>query len=576
MIKRTPVLVAHDGRQFALERDGLHTIGAQNCSVLLDDESVSPKHAALIIARERIMLRAEEGDVWLNGAPVSGMAQLQEQDVITIGAFNLQLYFVDQQAAAPSAGSRFMPSPAADAFRLSDPMSEPPIPQGGPAIVYPQIPPRPTPAGAATDDEAVQPAAPPSAPVPPVPPAAPVPAAAHVEEGDEDYDPFEDEGAEEAHVPGVTTLPVPEDDDESLPESAALADDEEEDADDALAEDHYAAQPEAEIAADESEADDAYEQAYAAAEDDATDDDAAGAVPEEDTGKAERAVQPAPPSDALDEVFFTCYYPREAPARARHNVIVYAHIQQAIERIGQDARQVMRAQESEMPRPRPDPDAAQIAPGAPLTVTIDCPHLAFTPAMLTHTWEDDEWLRFGFTFDAPPELEGHIVNAHVVVLIQGIEIACIRNCAIEIVPATTGDDDAPAPARITRKAARLHQSIFVSYSRDDEAVIDAYRLAQMVLGRDLFMDTYSVRQGDDWGAILADALDEADIMQLFWSPNAALSPYVQAEWQYALVYRCPQTRCEGFIRPVVWDDAPAPPAELAHLHFRRVDLGPGG
>jgi len=101
-----------------------------------------------------------------------------------------------------------------------------------------------------------------------------------------------------------------------------------------------------------------------------------------------------------------------------------------------------------------------------------------------------------------------------------------------------------------------------------------YRRVQHAVGNDVFVDTYSIRAGARWEEALANAIDGADIFQLFWSENSAKSTYVRYEWDYALKFRCPETRCVGFIRPVYWRiPIPAmPPDELKHLNFKYVPL----
>jgi len=105
-------------------------------------------------------------------------------------------------------------------------------------------------------------------------------------------------------------------------------------------------------------------------------------------------------------------------------------------------------------------------------------------------------------------------------------------------------------------------------------VVKACRLAQLAIGNNIFMDTYDLPPGVDWKAYLADAIDKADVFQLFWSKHSAKSPNVHAEWEYALMYKCPGTKGVGFIRPVYWEKPiPAvPPSELSHLNFRYVPL----
>jgi hypothetical protein len=55
---------------------------------------------------------------------------------------------------------------------------------------------------------------------------------------------------------------------------------------------------------------------------------------------------------------------------------------------------------------------------------------------------------------------------------------------------------------------------------------------------------------------------------LCWSASAAKSPYVADEWRYALQLARP-----NFVRPIYWHTPMiTPPAELAHLHFQRLQL----
>ncbi|MEO0599440.1 MAG: toll/interleukin-1 receptor domain-containing protein, partial [Chloroflexota bacterium] len=72
---------------------------------------------------------------------------------------------------------------------------------------------------------------------------------------------------------------------------------------------------------------------------------------------------------------------------------------------------------------------------------------------------------------------------------------------------------------------------------------------------------------------LARAIDEAEIFQLFWSDNSADSKYCRFEWEYAMEHKCPDNKCESFIRPVYWrKPMPKPPKELMHLNFKFVNF----
>lgn len=104
-------------------------------------------------------------------------------------------------------------------------------------------------------------------------------------------------------------------------------------------------------------------------------------------------------------------------------------------------------------------------------------------------------------------------------------------------------------------------------------MIAAYAAAQSALGNELFIDVDSLRAGEDWRAGLARAIDGVDVFQLFWSRHSAASEYCQHEWQYAYASRCRDTACDGFIRPVYWEEPmPAPPEELSDIQFRYVEF----
>ncbi|MBI5666842.1 MAG: HEAT repeat domain-containing protein [Chloroflexi bacterium] len=283
-------------------------------------------------------------------------------------------------------------------------------------------------------------------------------------------------------------------------------------------------------------------------------------------------VPAAPPTPhPLSEVNFSAYYPHAVQPERRYGLYVYAHLPDVADAVQQDAAQFRAALGGQLPPPKLARQPARLEAGTPVTVMLECDDLEFEPVALTKRWKPD-WVRYDFAFTAPARLAGDTLFARVSVMVGGLEITAIK-CPIDITPAPVMQANANplAAARLSHTTAKLYQRIFVSYSRRDQEVAETYRLAQMALGNDVFMDSYSIRVGEDWRAALARAIDEADTFQLFWSPNAAESENVRHEWDYALRYRCPDTRCESFIRPVYWNQPmPAPPSELAHLHFRYV------
>jgi hypothetical protein len=75
-----------------------------------------------------------------------------------------------------------------------------------------------------------------------------------------------------------------------------------------------------------------------------------------------------------------------------------------------------------------------------------------------------------------------------------------------------------------------HQSIFVSYSHDDLAIVrqaDAHAKARG--DRYIRGDRLALRSGEEWEPRLLELIDQADIFQLFWSWNSMRSEYVRRE-----------------------------------------------
>jgi len=82
---------------------------------------------------------------------------------------------------------------------------------------------------------------------------------------------------------------------------------------------------------------------------------------------------------------------------------------------------------------------------------------------------------------------------------------------------------------------------------------------------DLFMDVFSLRNGDQWPDELSRHIDQCDVFYLFWSRNAARSKWVDHEWHYALEHKG-----INIIRPMPLVDPRRvkPPPELGDtLHF---------
>lgn len=290
---------------------------------------------------------------------------------------------------------------------------------------------------------------------------------------------------------------------------------------------------------------------------------------------------PTSASSAPQPVAFAAYLPEYFDRVHRQHMFVYAHLADDPEVTAEVERDVERFREDmggEVPAARRARNRAELREGTRITMVPECDDLLFDPPELTKRWRGP-WTRFDFEVLLPkpapaggPE-PGEVALVRISIRVAGIEIAHI-NCSAEFIEKHANPLAAAKASQ--QSTARAYQKIFISYSRRDFEVTRSYQAAQKALGNDVFLDTESIRTGENWQAALARAIDAADVMQLFWSAHSARSPNVRDEWQYALEHRCPADRCAKFIRPVYWrSPMPEVPAELGHLHFRLVDLQPG-
>lgn len=296
------------------------------------------------------------------------------------------------------------------------------------------------------------------------------------------------------------------------------------------------------------------------------------------TPEALAAIEQALNSAPSDVVQFTAYHPRDVHASAKHSLYVYAHIAHELTEVEDDVRKVTSQLSGEPQTPRSAKQAAQLKIGTHLTIIPECREIDFDPISMTKTW-NGSWLRFTFDFRPHRSLVDEAFLVRVSIQVHGVEVAHLK-LPIDVIDdvsplvsdGNTGNPLATAKIRC-RQISQMYQSIFVSYSREDKEVVDTYHLVQTAIGNEVFVDSYSIRTGENWRVALARAIDKADIFQLFWSKNSAVSDNVRDEWEYAINDKCPEDRGLNFIRPVYWEETLyPPPSELSHLNFRFVPL----
>ncbi|MGJ3239072.1 MAG: TIR domain-containing protein [Anaerolineae bacterium] len=281
-------------------------------------------------------------------------------------------------------------------------------------------------------------------------------------------------------------------------------------------------------------------------------------------------------AQALHDVQFTAYYPRQAAANTTYGFYVYAHLPQAL--IEDNVQQFQRELGGRVPKAVNADTTAQLEEGVLLTAMLDCDQLHVNQVGVVQRWQAP-FVRFDFQVRADETAIDEMLKGRVAIMLGMIEIATIDFQMLVIPPDPLAMVTAIPhnPTEVdhfeSSATAELYQKIFISYSRKDTLIAEQYRRAQLMAGHIVFMDTHTIRAGEDWEVALKRFIDEADTFQLFWSQHAAASEHVKFEWAYALTQRCPETRCVHFIRPTYWEKPlPAIPDELNHLHFAFVDV----
>ncbi len=119
------------------------------------------------------------------------------------------------------------------------------------------------------------------------------------------------------------------------------------------------------------------------------------------------------------------------------------------------------------------------------------------------------------------------------------------------------------------EAAHCYRRAFISYATSDRP--EVLKRVQLLarLGIEYFQDVLKLEPGDRWEKQLYRHIEESDLFLLFWSTSASNSEWVLKEVRYALQCKKGDDFAPPEIKPVVIEGPPppAPPMELAHLHF---------
>jgi serine/threonine protein kinase len=171
----------------------------------------------------------------------------------------------------------------------------------------------------------------------------------------------------------------------------------------------------------------------------------------------------------------------------------------------------------------------------------------------------------GFIVKAPSRLSPGIYPGSVKLMMGQMPFASIL---FDLEVSGLPSNDVP-PRELSTEFQRIRRA-FASYASGDRAEVLRRVQGIQAAGTSVFLDIIALRSGDAWEAALYREIDASDRFFLFWSRNAAESPWVNREWRFAL-----DRRGLDFIDPVPLVDPRQvpPPEELKSKHFNDLVLG---
>lgn len=95
--------------------------------------------------------------------------------------------------------------------------------------------------------------------------------------------------------------------------------------------------------------------------------------------------------------------------------------------------------------------------------------------------------------------------------------------------------------------------IFISYSRKDSVCVLKVARQLEARGYSVWIDADSLAGGEDWAIKIVEGISGALLTLLFWSKNAAASPYVEQEYTQALQRQMQSPEDKRRIIPVLLD-----------------------
>jgi serine/threonine protein kinase len=204
-----------------------------------------------------------------------------------------------------------------------------------------------------------------------------------------------------------------------------------------------------------------------------------------------------------------------------------------------------------------------VARGSNLLFTCLAPGLLIDDPVQQLRWQGrTESVQFGITVPRHGLPRTSIITVQVAQ--DGVPLGCLK-FRLQVLPPAANHGTTP-----TSTATKMHRyrRAFASYcSRDRDEVLKRVQVLRR-LGIEVFQDVLDLHPGDEWEPALLERIAQSDLFLLFWSTAAQQSTWVHRELRCALERRAMDGDLPEIV-PVVLEGppVPAPPRELAHLHF---------
>ena len=169
------------------------------------------------------------------------------------------------------------------------------------------------------------------------------------------------------------------------------------------------------------------------------------------------------------------------------------------------------------------------------------------------------WHRLDFEMRATDARLDEATNGYLTFSVEGLVVADVPLSVY--VQRRQDKEQKNVMRRVIRKPYR---AVYASFADEDTHLAERLRPIYDAIGMYNMRDRMQHRSEQGWSEDMLQALDEAEVFQLFWSRAAAGSETVQRELQRALE-RNPDV--ENFVRVVYWEQPPVTlPDSLSDAH----------